>query len=103
MRRKTDGNVQSERGARLVAAGFVRFSREYGVGADPFKCSRAVRDAALGEVSHDLDDVICYPTALQALFPRALRHRGLVIHTEQSATLIEFPKEVRRAVGALSA
>ena len=89
----------SERGARLVAAGFVRFSREYGVGADPFKCSRACRDAAMGEVSHDLDDAVSFPTAQQALFPSALLDRGTVIRMDQSAILIAHPKEVRLAVG----
>ena len=53
----------------------------------------------MGEVSHDLDDVVCYPTALQALFPCSFRHRGRIIRTVQSALLIQQPKEVRRAVG----
>ena len=89
----------SERGARLVAAGFVRYSREYAVGPDPFKCSKAVRLAAFGEVSHDLDDTVSFPTAQQATFPRTLVDRGLVIHMSNSATLIAHPAEVRAAVG----
>ena len=32
----------SERGARLIAAGFVRYSREYAIGPDPFRCSKPV-------------------------------------------------------------
>ena len=91
--------VHSERGARLVAAGFVRYSREYALGPDPFTCSRLVRDAALQEVSHDLDDAISFPTAQQAVFPSRLLYRGVPISMTQSATLIAYPKEVRSAVG----
>ena len=91
--------VHSERGARLVAAGFVRYSREYAIGPDPFTCSRLVRDAALQEVSHDLDDAISFPTAQQAVFPFQIRDQGVLITMTQSATLIAQPKEVRSAVG----
>ena len=91
--------VHSERGARLVAAGFVRYSREYANGPDPFTCSRLVRDAALQEVSHDLDDAVSFPTAQQAVFPFQILDRGVLITMTQSATLIAQPKEVRSAVG----
>ena len=91
--------THSERGARLVASGFVRYSREYASGPDPFRCSKLVRSAALGEVSHDFDDAVSFPTAQQAVFPRSLDDRGSVIHMLQSATLIAHAATVRAAVG----
>ena len=91
--------THSERGARLVASGFVRYSREYATGPDPFKCSKPVRQAAFGEVSHDFDDAVSFPTAQQALFPNSLVYRGSVIHALQSATLIAHAATVRAAVG----
>jgi hypothetical protein len=91
--------THSERGARLVASGFVRYSREYAIGPDPFRCSKLVRVAAFGEVSHDFDDAVSFPTAQQALFPSSLTDRGSVVHMRQSATLIAHAAAVRAAVG----
>jgi hypothetical protein len=91
--------THSERGARLVASGFVRYSREYAIGPDPFRCSKLVRVAAFGEVSHDFDDAVSFPTAQQALFPSSLADRGSVVHMRQSAILIAHAAAVRAAVG----
>eukprot|EP00900_Chrysochromulina_parva_P001708 jgi/Chrpa1/11538/Chrysochromulina_OHIO_Genome00019369-RA len=73
--------------------------REYAIGPDPFRCSKLVRVAAFGEVSHDFDDAVSFPTAQQALFPSSLTDRGSVVHMRQSAILIAHAAAVRAAVG----
>ena len=42
----------SRRGARIVAAGFVRYSREFVDGPDPFQSARLVRTAAWEDISY---------------------------------------------------
>jgi hypothetical protein len=54
-------------GAALVNAGFVSSSREYAVGADPFKESKLLRSLALGRFGLDFDDVASYPHARLAI------------------------------------
>ena len=58
----------SKMGARLAAAGFVRYSREYAAGQDPFKLPKMVRKLALGRFGLDFDDAASYPTAAAAMF-----------------------------------
>jgi hypothetical protein len=80
----------SRRGARIVAAGFVRYSREFVDGPDPFQSARPVRTAAWEDISYEGDDQACYPTAQLALFGQA---------GTQMTTFVTHPKAVRRAVG----
>jgi len=80
----------SRRGARIVAAGFVRYSREFVDGPDPFQSARLVRTAAWEDISYEGDDQACYPTAQLALFGQA---------GAQMTTFVTYPKAVRRAVG----
>ena len=80
----------SRRGARIVAAGFVRHSREFVDGPDPFQCARLVRTAAWEDISYEGDDQACYQTAQLALFGQA---------GAQMTTFVTHPKVVRRAVG----
>ena len=54
-------------GARLTAAGYVSYSREYVKGVDPFRLPRPARHAALGRMGLDIDDHASYPTAAVAM------------------------------------
>ena len=57
----------SEMGSRLAAAGFVKYSREYATGQDPFKLPKRLRQLALARIGLDFDDVASYPTAATAM------------------------------------
>ena len=81
----------SKMGARLVAAGFVRCSREYAKGADPFKLPSALRSLALGRLGLDFDDVASYPTAAAAL---------LYVDREIATTFIRHREHILRHHGS---
>ena len=53
----------SRAGMQLVDAGFVTESREYAIGADPFKLRKKLRAMALGRFGLDMDDSASFPRA----------------------------------------
>ena len=78
----------SDMGRALVEAGHVTGSREYAVGADPFKWPTELRDAAFAGIGAEMDDKAAYPRIIAAmtggLGPASatfLEHREGIMHT----------------------
>jgi hypothetical protein len=77
MEEETGGNATfldleyrySALGRSLVEAGHVTCSREYAKGEDPFKWPSDLRDAALGDISTNVDIVGCYQNVRLAMIP----------------------------------
>ena len=73
----------SPRGQAAVDAGFVAHSREYAVGADPFKLPKRLRGLALARYGLDFDDAAAFPHAGASLLRcGAARARQFLAHRE---------------------
>eukprot|EP00966_Prymnesium_polylepis_P083905 1942753-Prymnesium_polylepis.1 len=73
-------------------AGHVTASREYALGADPFKLPRAIRDAALAGMGWAMDDNAAYPRARIAMVP---------VGREGSQFLVDHREEIMRGFAEL--
>ena len=78
----------SELGAALVRAGFLRYSREYAIGPDPFKEAKIVRSLAFCGAGPVADDASCYPHALAHLLEARLSSVGPSPPRSTSATKV---------------
>ena len=81
----------SEAAEQMIAAGFIVASREYAVGADPFRLKRKLRALALARFGFDFDDSASFPRAALAL---------LCAGSSRARAFLGARKQILRALAA---